>query len=339
MTALPFKETGFVEERDASLGTLQPIQERAYQVLSLEARSLMMMADHLPPRLGEVVLRLAQTKGRVIVTGMGKSGYVGRKMAATFASTGTPSFFVHPAEASHGDMGMITPDDVVMALSNSGETTELNNLIQYTRRYHIGLVGITSQGDSTLAKAADFLLKLPDAPEACPMGLAPTTSTILMMALGDAIACALMDYKKFSPLDFKMLHPGGNLGQRLLYIHDLMHGGEEMPLIPSQTPMDQALLVMTQKRFGCVGVVDPKGGALLGVVTDGDLRRHMCPDLLHQTADQVMTTHPFVLREDMLAAEGLGYLNEKKLTNGFVVNDQGAPVGIVHIHDFLRAGI
>lgn len=311
--------------------------QRAQEVLKLEGESLLEMACHLSPRFEVVISKLSQISGRVIVTGMGKSGYVGRKMAATFASTGTPSFFVHPAEASHGDMGMITKDDVVIALSNSGETTELYNLIQYTRRYGISLIAITSRSESALAQAADEALILPPAPEACPMGLAPTTSTILMMGLGDALACALMDAKNFSPLDYKALHPGGSLGQKLLHIKDLMHTGPEVPLIGSEKSMDQALLIMTEKRFGCVGILSE--GTLVGIITDGDLRRHISGDLLKKNVQEVMTSTPFVLSEEILAVEALGLLNEKKLTNSFVVNEKREPIGIIHIHDFLRAGI
>jgi arabinose-5-phosphate isomerase len=290
---------------------------------------------------------LAGTQGRVIVTGMGKSGHIARKIAATMASTGTPALFVHPGEASHGDLGMITRDDTVLALSNSGETQELSDIVAYTRRFAIPLVAITARAESSLAEAADVSLMLPDGPEACPMGLAPTTSTTLMLALGDAISVALLERKGFSADDFHLFHPRGRLGQRFLRVADLMHKGDELPLIEEHGVMSEAILVMTAKRLGCVGVVNDRG-RLVGILTDGDLRRHMSDSLLGQQVSSVMTVAPKTIRQSALAAEALGMMNDHKITSLFVVEDdrpasrsrtEGRPVGILHIHDCLRAGV
>jgi arabinose-5-phosphate isomerase len=274
-------------------------------------------------------------KGRVIVSGMGKSAHVGHKIAATLASTGTPAFFVHAAEASHGDLGMITNDDVVLALSNSGETVELADLVEYTRRFGIKLVAITSKRGSSLGQAADIVLELPPAPEACPLGLAPTTSTTMMLTLGDAIAVALMERRGFSADDYKVFHPGGKLGRRLLKVRDLMHTGEELPLVRPDASMSDTIVVMTQKTFGIAGVVE--GGTLIGVVTDGDLRRHLQAGLLQRTAGDIMTRNPKSTRGGVLAQEALRLMNEWKVACLFVVDD-GKPVGIVRLHDILRAG-
>ena len=314
----------------------------ARRVLRLEAESLVALDHALDARFVTVLDRLAAVSGRIVVTGMGKSGHVARKIAATLSSTGTPAQFVHPAEASHGDLGMITVNDAVLALSNSGKTSELSDIIAYTRRYAIPLVAMTSRAGSVLAEQADAALILPDTPEACPMGLAPTTSTTMMLALGDAMAIALLERKGFSPRDFQVLHPGGSLGQRLVRVVDLMHGPEELPLCPPETPMAEAILIMTAKTWGCVGVTGA-GGRLLGIITDGDLRRHMERNLLDQTAGDVMTEGPSTIRGQALAAEALGVMNARKCTCLFVVEDraEGAdyPVGIIRIHDCLKAGI
>jgi arabinose-5-phosphate isomerase len=275
--------------------------------------------------------------GRVIVTGMGKSGHIARKIAATMASTGTPAQFVHPAEASHGDMGMITSADAVLALSNSGETAELNDLIAYSRRWRIPLIGITSRGKSTLGNAADVTLALPPTGEAGALGLAPTSSTTMMLALGDALALGLLERKGFSVEDFHQLHPGGKLGQRLLRVADLMHRGGEVPLIDKAAPMSQALIEMSSKTFGCVGAIDAQG-ALVGIVTDGDLRRHMGADLLGQAVEAVMTAKPLTVTATVLAAEAVRIMNERQITTLFVV-DGDKPVGIIRLHDCLRAGV
>jgi arabinose-5-phosphate isomerase len=275
-------------------------------------------------------------KGRVIVTGMGKSGHVARKIAATLASTGTPAFFVHPGEASHGDLGMITADDVIMALSWSGETSELKDLIDYSRRFRIGLVAMTADRDSTLGKASDVALVLPQAREACPHNLAPTTSSLMQLALGDALAIALLESRSFTAVDFGLLHPGGRLGTLLKFTRDLMHSGESLPLVPLGTKMSGAVPDMSEKGFGCIGITD-RGGNLVGIVTDGDLRRHMRSDLLDARVDDIMTRNPKTVRPDQLVSEALEMLNSTKITALFVV-DAGRPVGIVHIHDLLRAG-
>jgi arabinose-5-phosphate isomerase len=280
---------------------------------------------------------IEKTSGRVIVTGMGKSGHIARKIAATLASTGQPAFFVHPAEASHGDLGMITPQDVVLALSNSGETPELSNLIQYASRFSIPLIAITSGKDSLLAQAASVILLLPNMREACPMGLAPTTSTTAMMALGDTLAITLLRQRGFSDQDFQTLHPGGKLGRKLLRVSDLMHKGEDMPVTREETIMSQVILIMTEKRLGCVGVLD-NHGKLVGIITDGDLRRHMSPSLLSQTAKDIMTLDPKTISSKALAVEALAIMNESKITNLFVV-DEVNPCGIVHVHDFLHTGV
>lgn len=311
--------------------------ESARRVLHLEAEGLAVLARSLGESFIAALDLLANAAGRVIVTGMGKSGHVGRKIAATMASTGTPAQYVHPGEASHGDMGMITPADVVLALSNSGETQELRDLLEYTRRFSIPLIAITSRAESTLGETADVTLLLPSTPEACPMGLAPTTSTTASLALGDALAVAMLERKGFSPQDFRVLHPGGKLGSSLLRVADLMHSGDTMPLCGLDTPMAEAILTVTAKSFGCVGVTDD-AGRLAGVITDGDLRRHMGRDLLDQTAGAVMTADPKHIRPQALAAEALAVMNQFTITGLFVVEDQ-RPVGILHIHDCLRAGI
>ncbi|MEK9752701.1 MAG: KpsF/GutQ family sugar-phosphate isomerase [Rhodospirillaceae bacterium] len=309
----------------------------ARRVLTSEADALKALANSLGQPFLDALDILAGTSGRVVVSGMGKSGHVGRKIAATLASTGTPAFFVHPGEASHGDLGMITRTDSLFMMSNSGETTELSDLVAYAARFSIPLIGVTSVADSALARAADAALILPDAPEACPMGLAPTTSTTLMLALGDALAVTLLERRKFSPADFHALHPGGKLGRRLLKVSEIMHGGDELPLISPDAAMAAALIEMTTKRFGCVGVIDG-AGEFLGVITDGDLRRHISANLLARTTGEVMTRSPATIGPDALASEALAIMNERSITNLFVVEGR-RPIGIVHIHDCLRAGV
>jgi len=307
----------------------------ARRVFGLAADGIAALSSSLGADFSACVELLLSIKGRVIVSGMGKSGHVGHKIAATLASTGTPAFFVHAAEASHGDLGMITNDDAVLALSNSGETTELSDLIAYTRRFGIKLVAITSKRASSLGSAADIVLELPNAPEACPLGLAPTTSTTLMISLGDALAVALLERRGFTSEDFNVFHPGGKLGRKLLKVSDLMHTGDEMPLVAPTASMPETILVMTKKTFGIAGVID--GGKLLGVVTDGDLRRHMQSNLLAKTAGDIMTKSPRTAQANILAAEALRLMNEWKVACLFVVED-GRPVGIVRLHDILRAG-
>ena len=309
----------------------------AARVLRTEAHGLMALADSLGPPFVGALDAIENALGRVVVTGMGKSGHIARKIAATLASTGTPAFFVHPGEASHGDLGMVTRADVVVALSNSGETPELADMVDYAKRFDIPLIVVVGQRSSTLAEAADMVLLLPQVDEACPMGLAPTTSTTLMMALGDALAVALLERRGFSAADFKVFHPGGRLGVRLVKVSDLMATGGELPLVPATALMAEALIVMTEKSKGCVGVVGP-GGALEGVITDGDLRRHMAPGLPDMKAREVMTVNAATIQPTALASEAVAVMNARKITNLFVVED-GRAVGILHIHDCLRAGV
>ena len=306
-------------------------------MLKLEADGIIALSNALDDRLTAALDILAGITGRVIVTGMGKSGHVARKIAATLASTGTPAHFVHPGEASHGDLGMIARDDAVIALSNSGNTRELYDLFEYTRRFSIPLIAITSGADSTMSDVADIAFILPPVPEGCPMGLAPTTSTTMALALGDAIAVALLERQGFSTTDFRVLHPGGQIGSSLQRVSDLMHSGENLPVIAGDARMSDAVLSMTAKHFGCVGVLD-ENGSLQGVITDGDLRRHMSDALLGKTAQEVMTSNPATIRPAALGAEALSLMNERSITSLFVMED-GRPVGILHIHDCLRAGI
>jgi arabinose-5-phosphate isomerase len=312
----------------------------ARQVLANEATALRALAGALDASFCRAIDLLAAVTGRVVVSGMGKSGHIGRKIAATLASTGTPALFVHPAEASHGDLGMIVAGDAVLALSNSGETAELADLIAHTRRFALPLVGITACATSALAQAADVALILPTAPEACPLGLAPTTSTTMQLALGDAIAVALLTRHGFGPADFGRFHPGGRLGARLRRVREVMHGNDELPLVPPDMAMDAGLLVMTEKRFGCLGVVDAQG-RLIGILTDGDLRRAMGPDLLARRVGDIMTAAPRTIGPDALAAEALRAMNDtnRPITALFVVNAQRQPIGILHVHDLLRVGM
>jgi len=312
----------------------------ARSVLRTEAAGLQALAGSLGDSFARAVDLLAAATGRVVVSGMGKSGHVGRKIAATLASTGTPALFVHPAEASHGDLGMIVPGDAILALSNSGETAELADLVAHSRRFALPLVAITARAGSALARAADLALALPSAAEACPMGLAPTTSTTMQMALGDALAVALLTRRGFTEADFRQFHPGGRLGTRLRRVGDLMHDGDAIPLAPPNTAMDRALLLMTEKRFGCLGVIDG-AGRLVGIVTDGDLRRAMGPDLLSRRVGDLMTRSPRTIRADALAEEALHLMNarERPITSLFVVDESDRPLGILHVHDLLRAGM
>ena len=318
-----------------------PLIESALRTLDTEAGGIAALIAAIRGGLGaplvEAVDLIAKSKGRLIVTGMGKSGHVGRKIAATFASTGTPAYFVHPGEASHGDLGMITCDDVIMALSWSGETVELKDLIDYSRRFGTGLIAVTAEAESTLAKSADVVLTLPQAREACPHNLAPTTSSLMQLALGDALAVALLESRGFTALDFRGLHPGGQLGAKLKFIRDVMHADAAIPLRPLGTAMANAIVEMTAKGFGCVGVTGADG-KLAGIITDGDLRRHMGPDLLAARVDDVMTRNPKTVSGGQLVSEALELLNSSKITAVIVV-ENGAPVGIVHLHDLLRAGV
>jgi arabinose-5-phosphate isomerase len=295
------------------------------------------MADGLGAPFAAAIETIRTARGRVIVTGMGKSGHVARKIAATLASTGTPAFFVHAADASHGDLGMITSDDVMLALSWSGETEELKDLITYSRRFRITLIAVTVNLDSTLGKAADIVLGLPVVREACPHNLAPTTSSLMQLALGDALAIALLESRGFTAIDFGVFHPRGRLGAALKFVRDVMHPGAAVPLIGRGAPMSEAIVEMSAKGFGCVAVTEPSG-KLAGVITDGDLRRHMRGDLLQAPVDAVMTASPKTVRPDQLASEALALLNASKIT-ALIVVDADRPVGIVHFHDLLRAGL
>ena len=295
------------------------------------------MQDGLGRSFAAAVALIRAAHGRVIVSGMGKSGHVGHKIAATLSSTGTPAFFVHPAEASHGDLGMIAGNDVIVALSWSGETTELKNLIDYSRRFRIPLLAVTANAASSLAAAADVVLTLPAAREACPHNLAPTTSTLMQLALGDALAIALLESRGFTALDFRALHPGGRLGAVLKFVRDVMHVGAEVPLVPLGTRMADAIAEMSAKTFGCVGVTDARD-LLVGIITDGDLRRHLRADLLDAKVDDVMTRRPKTVRPDQLVSEVIELLNSSKILTVMVV-ESGRPIGIVHMHDLLRTGV
>jgi len=307
------------------------------RVIAREAEALNILGASLDDSFGRAVEMIMAATGRVIVSGMGKSGHIARKIAATFASTGTPAQFVHPAEASHGDLGMVTKGDVVLVLSNSGETSELADIVAHTRRFGIPLIGVAARASSTLLRQADVAIVLPDAPEACETGIVPTTSTTMTLALGDALAIALMEHRAFTPEHFRLFHPGGKLGAKLLRVRDLMH--TDLPLIGIDRPMSEALLAISQKGFGVVGVTDANGH-IVGIVTDGDLRRHM-DGLLSLTAGAVMTRGPKMIAPDALAEQAVAVMNDRKITCLFVSApaQPGVALGIVHIHDFLRAGI
>ncbi|MBW8902881.1 MAG: KpsF/GutQ family sugar-phosphate isomerase [Bradyrhizobium sp.] len=294
----------------------------------------------LGPAFAETVDIIRQAKGRVIVTGLGKSGHVARKIAATLASTGTPAFFVHAAEASHGDLGMITPDDVIIALSWSGEQPEMKNLVNYSSRFAIPMIAVTSNATSSLGEAARIVLELPKVREACPHNLAPTTSSLMQAAIGDALAIALLEGRGFTALEFASFHPGGKLGAMLKFVRDIMHTGEAIPVKPLGAKMSDALVEMSTKGFGCVCIVDERNGEIAGIITDGDLRRHMRPDLMTALVDDVMTESPRTIPPGMLATEMLETLNSSKpAVTVLIVAEGNKPVGIVHVHDVLRAGV
>lgn len=309
----------------------------ARQVVTDEARALDVLADSLDAHFAEAIQMILKATGRLIVSGIGKSGHIGHKIAATLASTGTPAYFVHPAEASHGDLGMVSKGDVVLAISNSGEAPELANLLAFTRRFGIPLIGLSSKPESTLMKQADVHLLIPSMGEACGFGMVPSISTTLTLAMGDALAIALMKYRDFKPENFRDFHPGGKLGAQLSKVRDLMH--TDMPVVTSDTPMSDALLVMSQKSFGVVGVTD-EAGRLLGIVTDGDLRRNM-DGLLEKSTQEVMTRDPMTIAPNALAEEAVAIMNDRKITSLFVVdpNADGQAQGLLHIHDCLRVGL
>lgn len=311
----------------------------AKQTINREIEALKVMENELDSTFPQALDVLQNTKGRVLVTGMGKSGHIGRKMAATFASTGTVSFFLHPSEASHGDLGAISNDDTVIAISNSGESKELADILVYCRRFSIPVIAITKNPDSSLGKNSDIVLRLPENREACPLGLAPMSSTTATLVMGDILAAALMVRKGFTEADFKLRHPGGKLGSILRCVSDIMHTGDEMPIISEDAIMQEALLKMSEKMLGCVGIVN-KEGEIIGMITDGDLRRWMSPDLITEKVSKVMTKNPKTIGRDMLIAEAVNVMNNtgRGITNLFVV-DGKKPIGIIHIHDCLRAGV
>ncbi|MEM8852501.1 MAG: KpsF/GutQ family sugar-phosphate isomerase [Pseudomonadota bacterium] len=312
----------------------------AERTIDAESAALAAVRQALSGQLGRAFAKAvdvcAACEGRVIVTGMGKSGHISAKVSATLASTGTPAQFVHPAEASHGDLGMITPSDVVLALSWSGETKELAPILAYAKRFKVPVVAITSRAKSALGSAADVALVLPTAKEACPLGLAPTSSAIEQLAIADALAVALLERRGFTQADFHLYHPGGRLGARLAFVRDVMHPGDQVPLVPPNKPMREAILDMTQKGFGTLGVVE--GGKLVGVVTDGDLRRHLSEDILSMEVASVMSREPKTIAPTAIAGAALEAMNAAKISALFVTEDM-RPVGIIHMHDLLRAGV
>lgn len=311
--------------------------QSAKRTIDREIEALRVMESELNESFEKALDLMQNTKGKVIVTGMGKSGHIGKKIAATLASTGTPSFFVHPGEASHGDLGMLEQKDVVLAISNGGESKELSDILFYCKRYNIPLIAMTKNPESTLGKAGDILLKLPNNGEACPLGLAPTSSTTATLVLGDVLAVALLERKGFSKLDYNQRHPGGKLGAVLQKVSNLMHKGNEMPIVNEETGIQDALLVMTSKMLGCVGIIN-NDGDLTGIITDGDLRRFLSPDMFSKKVTDVMTKNPKVIDPDALAAEAVALMNGKKITQLFAVKDN-KPLGVIHLHDCLRAGI
>ena len=312
------------------------ILQTATRVLATEADALQYMSQNLPRDFAEAVRAILTCKGRVIVSGIGKSGHIGRKIAATLASTGTPAYFVHCAEASHGDLGMVSRDDVCVLISNSGETAELRDIVYHTQRFSIPMIAISSNADSTLMRAANYCLTLPKLPEACSIGMAPTTSTTLTLAIGDALAVALMEQRNFAPEDFGDSHPGGKLGSQMRTVSELMPGGDDIPLLEEDAGMQDVLMAMTSKGFGIAVLV--REGKLTGVITDGDLRRNM-DGLLELSAAQIANRDPLVVAPDMLAPEALAILNVRKVNVLLVVDAAGVPLGVLHIHDLLRAGV
>lgn len=314
-------------------------KQTAFKTVESEIATLEILKSELSYEALSCALDMMQnSKGRIIITGMGKSGHIGKKIAASLASTGTPSFFVHPAEASHGDLGMITENDVVIAISNSGESKELVDILNYCKRFGIALIAITKNPDSSLGKAGNVILQLPNNGEACPLGLAPTSSTTATLVLGDILTVGLIDRKGFSKTDFNDRHPGGKLGSILQRVSDLMHTGSSMPILHETAGMQNVLLEMTSKRLGCVGFVDDNG-ILTGILTDGDLRRCLSTSILNENAASIMTKNPKAVYPDMLASEALNIMNTKKITNLFAVDERNKPVGVIHIHDLLANGI
>lgn len=309
----------------------------AIRTINREIDTITKLRDSLDNNLTQALNLMQQAKGRIILTGMGKSGHIGKKIAASLASTGTPSFFVHPAEASHGDLGMITEDDVVIAISNSGESKELVDILNYCKRFGIKLIAITKNSQSSLGKAGDIVLQLPNNGEACPLGLAPTNSTTATLVLGDILTTGLIERKGFTKSDFNQRHPGGKLGSILQRVSDLMHTDLEMPILEENSNMQQVLLEMTSKRLGCVGFVNTDG-IFTGMLTDGDLRRCLSAEILTKKAIDLMTKNPKTISKDTMAAEAMKIMHDKKITNIFVIEDK-KPIGVIHIHDLLNNGV
>ena len=321
--------------------TPEEIKLSVNHTLNAEKKALELMIQNIDDSFVKAVLKIFSLKGRVIVSGMGKAGHIGKKIAASLASTGTPAFFVHPAEASHGDLGMITPDDLVLCLSNSGESKELFDVINYSRRFGIFLIAITSVPESTLGKAADLVLRIPnkkEAPEACPFNMAPTTSMISTLAMGDALTVALMNMRGFTTELYHDRHPGGKLGNILVKVQDIMAKDDAVPTVSSGIEMSDALLIMSKKMLGCLGVLDLEGH-LLGMITDGDLRRHMSPDLMNKKVDEIMNPNPTTISGNILGSEALNIMNTKKITNIFVLDNDKKPIGLLHMHHLLQAGV
>ena len=310
------------------------ILKEAKRILQFEIKGIQSLSQNLNLRFCDLIKGILNTKGRVIVTGIGKSGHIANKISATLASTGTPSFFVHTAEAGHGDLGMITKGDCILALSNSGESSELYPIINYAKRYNVPLYSITSNANSLLYKKSTVGLTLKKVQEACPLNLAPTPSTSMMLVLGDAIAITLLNIKGFNQEDFKIFHPKGNIGKDLRKVSEIMHTGKELPLIKESALMDEALITMTKKSFGCLGIISSKRN-LIGIITDGDLRRNMRSDIINKSVKRIMTKKPLTINENFLIGEALNLMNTRKVTSLFICN-KNKPLGIIHIHDCLR---
>ena len=310
------------------------IIKEANRVLKAEILGIKSLSKNFNNKFVKLVKGIMNTKGRIVITGMGKSGHIANKLTATLASTGTPAFFVHPAEASHGDLGMITKDDSILVLSNSGESSELNAIINYAKRLNVPLFSITANAGSILSKKSTVDIVLNKTTEACPLKLAPTTSTTMMLVLGDAIAVTLLKIKGFNHEDFKVFHPGGNIGKDLKKVSEIMHTGKKLPLIKQEKFMDKALIEMTKKSFGCLGIIN-KQNKLIGIITDGDLRRKMGPNLINKSVENIMKKKPLTINEDFLIGEALNLMNNKKVTSLFICK-KNKPVGIIHIHDCLR---
>ncbi len=321
--------------------TPEEIKNSAKCTLTYEKKALELMCERMDDVFVAVAEKILSLTGRVIVTGMGKPGHIGKKIAASLASTGTPAFFVHPGEASHGDLGMITKNDMVLALSNSGESKELFDIVNYCKRFAIPLAAVTSAPESTLGKAANWVLLIPnkqEVPEGCPFNMAPTTSMVSTLAMGDALTVALMNMRGFTKDLYHDRHPGGKLGNVLVKVKDLMAKEDALPLAPQTINMADALIVMSQKMLGCIGITD-ETGALIGMITDGDLRRHMSPDLMTKSVQDVMNSNPTTIAGDMFSSEALNIMNTKKITNIFVVDEAKKPVGLIHMHHLLQAGV